>query len=167
MRKIKVLLADNNVMFREGLRAILDRQSDITIVSEAEDGLEATNKAAELAPDIVLMDINMPIRDGIEASRLITAKNPQVRVILLTMHDENKHILETIKAGARGYIVKSARAEELIEAIRTVYRGGVVLDPGTMNTLLKEYRRLADDSRRAPHRSERPRDRNPILRGSR
>jgi len=150
MRKIKVLLADDHAMFREGLRAILDRQGDITVVSEAEDGLEATNKAGELTPDIVLMDINMPIRDGIEATRLITAKNPQVGIILLTMHDENNHILEAVKAGARGYIVKSARARELIEAIRTVYQGGACLDPGTANTLLKEFRRLAENSQRAP-----------------
>ncbi len=150
MRKIKVLLADDHAMFREGLRAILDRQSDITVVSEAEDGLEATNKASLLAPDIVLMDINMPIRDGVDATRVITANNPQVGIILLTMDGGTKQVLEALKAGARGYILKSARADELIEAIRTVYRGGAVLDPETANTLLKEFRYLADDSRRAP-----------------
>ena len=149
-QKIRVLLADNHAMFREGLRAILDRQSDITVVSEAEDGLEATSKAGDLAPDIVLMDISMPIRDGVEAARIIAEQNPRVGIIILTMNGGNKQVMEALKAGARAYIIKSARAEDLIEAIRTVHRGGAVLDPGTTNTLLREFRHLADDSRRPP-----------------
>ena len=146
MGKIRVLLADDHALFREGLRAILDKQSDILVVGEAEDGVEATEKASELIPDIVLMDINMPVRDGIAATRLIVAQNPQVGIIILTMHVENEHVFEAIKAGVRGYILKSARGKELIETIRTVYRGGTVLEPGATNTLLEEFRRLADDS---------------------
>jgi len=146
MGKIRILLADNHAMFREGLRAILDKQSDMMVVGEAEDGVEATKKASELAPDIILMDINMPVRGGVEATRLIVAQNPQVGIIILTMYEENEHVLEAIKAGARGYILKSARATELIETIRTVYRGGAVLDPAVTNTLLEQLRHLANDS---------------------
>jgi DNA-binding NarL/FixJ family response regulator len=114
------------------------------VVGEAEDGLEATTKASELAPDIILMDITMPGQDGVTATRLILAQNPQVGIIVLTLHGENKHILEAIKAGARGYILKSAQAKDLIETIHTVHQGGSVLEAEVMNTLLEEYRRLAD-----------------------
>jgi len=150
MGKIRILLADNHALFREGLRAILDRQSDMTVVGEAEDGVEATKMASELTPDIVLMDINMPIRDGVEASRLIAAQNPQVGIVILTMYGETKHVIEALKAGARGYILKSVRAKELIEVIRAVHQGRAVLEPGVTNILLKEFRRLADDSQEAP-----------------
>jgi NarL family two-component system response regulator LiaR len=146
MGEIRVLLADDHALFREGLRAILDRQSDMVVVGEAEDGVEATKKASDLAPDIILMDISMPVRDGVEATRLIAAQDPQIGIIILTMYGEDEHVLEAIKAGARGYILKSARANELMETIRTVHRGGAVLDPAVMNTLLEEFRHLADDS---------------------
>jgi NarL family two-component system response regulator LiaR len=149
MERIRVLLADNHAMFREGLRAILDKQDDMTVVGEAEDGVRAAKKASELAPDIILMDVEMPVRDGVEASRLIAAQNPQVGIIILTVHNENNHVLEAIKAGARGYILKSARAEELIETIRAVHRGGAVLAPAVMSTLLDTLRHLADDSQGA------------------
>lgn len=150
MNKIRVLLADDHAMFREGLRAILDRQSDMAVVSEAEDGLEATNKADELAPDVVLMDIHLPVRDGIEATRLIAAQNPEVGIIILTMNGENTRVLEALRAGARGYVIKSARAQEVIEAIRTVHRGGAVLAPEVTITLLTAFRHLTEDSQRAP-----------------
>jgi len=149
MGKIRILLADNHALFREGLRAILDRQSDMTVVGEAEDGVEATKMASELTPDIVLMDINMPIRDGVEASRLIAAQNPQVGIVILTMYGETKHVIEALKAGARGYILKSIRAKELIEVIQAVHQGRAVLEPGVTNILLKEFRRLAGDSQEA------------------
>ncbi len=123
---------------------------------------------SELIPDIVLMDISMPIRDGVEASRLIAAQNPQVGVIILTMYGETKHVIKALKAGARCYILKSVRAKELIEAIRAVHQGRAVLEPGVTNILLKEFRRLADDSQEAPPRwSEQARGRDPTPRGSR
>jgi DNA-binding NarL/FixJ family response regulator len=145
MGEIRVLLADDHAPFREGLRAILDRQSDMMVVGEAKDGVEATEKACELAPDIVLMDVNMPLRNGLEATCLIAAQNPQMPVIILTMYVEDEHVLGAINAGARGYILKSTPGQELVEAIRTVHQGGSVLDPGAMKTVLQEFRRLADD----------------------
>jgi len=150
METIRILLADDHAIFREGLRATLDRQSDMTVVGEAKDGVEATKMASELAPDIVLMDINMPIRDGVEASRLIAAQNPQAGIIILTMNGGTNHAIEALKAGARGYVLKSTRAKELTEAIRVVHRGGAVLGPSVTNTLLKEFRHLAEDSQGAP-----------------
>ena len=150
METIRVLLADDHAIFREGLRVTLDRQSDITVVGQAKDGVEATKMAQELAPDIVIMDINMPVRDGIEASRLITTQNPRIGIIILTLNGETEHVFEILKAGVRGYVFKSTRAKELIEVIRAVHQGRAVLEPGVTNILLKEFRRLADDSQEAP-----------------
>jgi len=150
METIRVLLADDHAIFREGLRVTLDRQSDITVVGQAKDGVEATKMAQELAPDIVIMDINMPVRDGIEASRLITTQNPRIGIIILTLNGETEHVFEILKAGVRGYVRKSTRAKGVIEAIRTVYRGGAVLAPDVTSTFLQVFRHLAGDSQKAP-----------------
>jgi len=146
MEKIRVLLADNDAPFREGLQAILDGQSEMVVVGQAEDGVEATEKASELIPDIVLMDINMPLRNGLEATCLIIAQNPQMPVIILTRYVKDEHVLAAVRAGARGFILKSAPGQEMVEAIRTVHGGGSVLDPRAMNTILREFRRLVEDS---------------------
>lgn len=144
MEAIRVLLADDHTIFREGLRAILDRQKDIVIVGEAKNGAEAVKKTAEVAPDIVLMDIKMPVMDGVKASRLITAQDQRVGVIILTMYREDKYAFEAIKAGARGYVVKDARAKELLRTIRAIHRGEALIDPGMATKLLEEFRRLAE-----------------------
>jgi NarL family two-component system response regulator LiaR len=143
MERIRVLLADDHTMFREGVRAILDRQRDIVVVGEARDGAEAVEKTAAVAPDIVLMDINMPVMDGLSASRLISAQDQRVGIIILTMYREDEHVFEAIKAGARGYVVKDTRSKELLRAIRAVYRGEALVDPAMAAKLLEEFRRLA------------------------
>ena len=148
LKAIRVLLADDHAIFRDGLRAILDRQKDIVVVGEAGDGVEAVKKAAELAPDIVLMDINMPVMDGVRASRLITAQDQRVGIIILTMYREDEYVFEAIKAGARGYVVKDARAREVLKAIRAVHRGEALIDPATATKLLEEFRRLAEGQSR-------------------
>jgi NarL family two-component system response regulator LiaR len=145
LKAIRVLLADDHAMFREGLRAILDQQKDIHVVGEAEDGREAVNKTAELAPEIVLMDINMPVLDGVRASHLITARDQRVGIIILTMYREDEYVFEAIKAGARGYVVKHARAREVLKAIRAVHRGEAMIDPAMAIKLLQEFRRLAEE----------------------
>ncbi len=118
------------------------------MVSEAGDGVEAVKKAAELAPDIVLMDINMPVMDGVRASRLITAQDQRVGIIILTMYREDEYVFEAIKAGARGYVVKDARAREVLKAIRAVHLGEALIDPATATKLLEEFRRLAEGQRK-------------------
>jgi DNA-binding NarL/FixJ family response regulator len=148
LKAIRVLLADDHAIFRDGLRAILDRQKDIVVVGEAGDGVEAVKKAAELAPDIVLMDINMPVMDGVRASRLITAQDQRVGIIILTMYREDEYVFEAIKAGAQGYVVKDARAREVLKAIRAVHRGEALIDPATATKLLEEFRRLAEEQRK-------------------
>lgn len=148
MERIKVLLADDHTMFREGLRAILDRQKDMHVVGEAENGAEAVKKTAELAPDVVLMDINMPVMNGIEASRLISAQDQRVGIVILTMFREDEYVFEAIRAGARGYVIKDARARELLKTIRAVHQGEALVDPAMATSLLEEFRRLAEKESR-------------------
>ncbi len=135
-------------MFREGLRAILDRQRDIRVVGEAKDGAEAIKKTAELAPDVVLMDINMPVMDGIRATRMITAQDQRVGIVMLTMYREDRYIFEAIKAGARGYVLKDAQAKDVLNAIRAVHQGEVLIDPVIATKLIEEFRRLAEGQSR-------------------
>ena len=140
---IKVLLADDHALFREGLRKLLEMEVDIKVVGEASDGIETLKLVDELEPDIVLVDISMPLVDGIEATREITRKRPDTRVIVLTMHKEDAHVVRALQVGARGYLLKNAKAAELVGAIRAVYRGASLVDPMMMTKVLTESRRMA------------------------
>jgi len=133
---IRILLADAHAIFRKGLREILDKQRDMTVVGEAEDGVEAVSKAKELAPDVILMDIRMPRLDGIEAAHLITERDPEAKIIILTMYLEEEYVSEAIKAGARGYILKDASLEKMLEAIRAAHSGEVRIDPAIASKAL-------------------------------
>lgn len=137
--KIKILVADDHAMLRDGIRALLGIYEDIEIVGEASEGREAVDKARELAPDVVVMDIAMPGMDGIEATRLIKKKNPEVKVLILTQHDNQEYILSAIKAGAAGYVPKRAVGSELISAIRAVYRGDSYLYPSAATAVIRDY----------------------------
>ena len=143
MDKIKVLLADDHGLFREGLRSLLEDQDDIEIVGEAEDGLEATKLVSRLKPNIVLMDINMPVVDGVEATRTILSENDTVNIIILTMYPQDEYVLEALKAGAKAYLLKDTRSKKLLEVIRTVYDGQAVIDPEMTARLLNEFRRMS------------------------
>lgn len=137
MSKMRVLLADDHAILIEGLRAYLSYYDDVEVVGEAHDGAEALASVAELQPDIVLMDIAMPGINGITATRLIREQYPQTRVLVLTQHEEKQYVLALLKAGASGYILKRALGSDLINALRTVARGGTFLYP-TVATLLVE-----------------------------
>jgi NarL family two-component system response regulator LiaR len=143
MSPIKIILADDHTMFREGLRAIINGESDMAVVGEARDGFEVLEKVNELTPDVVLMDINMPRLDGIKATRHLSAQHPQARVIILTMYGQDQYIFESIRAGAWSYILKDAPARRLIETIRAVYRGEAVIDPSVTLKVLEQFRQLA------------------------
>ena len=134
---MRVLLADDHAILIEGLRAYLSYYDDVEVVGEAHDGAEALASVAELQPDIVLMDIAMPGINGITATRLIREQYPQTRVLVLTQHEEKQYVLALLKAGASGYILKRALGSDLINALRTVARGGTFLYP-TVATLLVE-----------------------------
>ena len=129
MEPITILLADDHALVREGTREILERNPDLEVVGEAADGEEAVRLACQLQPDIVLMDIGMPGVNGIEATRRIKARCPQVAVLVLTAYDDDQYIFAILQAGAAGYLLKSARGSELVEAIRAVSSGESVLHP--------------------------------------
>ncbi|HEX8911924.1 MAG TPA: response regulator transcription factor [Humisphaera sp.] len=129
MRITKILLADDHQIVRKGLRAILERESDFSVVAEATSGTDAVEQAAKLAPDVVLMDISMPGLNGIDACRKVVERNPEVRVIALTVHSIQDMISGIFRAGAVGYLLKDAAVEELVHAVRTVTGGGVYVSP--------------------------------------
>jgi len=151
MQKIKVLLVDDHALFREGLRSILEDQHDVIIVGEAEDGLEAVKLVPQLAVDIVLMDINMPVVDGVEATRRILEENEGVEVIILTMYPQDEYVFQALKAGAKAYLLKDTRSKKLLEVIRTVHGGQAVISPEMTTRLLDEFRQVSKkDEKKKP-----------------
>ncbi|MBI5075219.1 MAG: response regulator transcription factor [Nitrospirae bacterium] len=136
---IKVLLADDHKIVRDGLRTLLEKHADITVLGEAEDGREALQLARKLSPDIVVMDIAMPELNGIEATRQILAERPDIRIVALSMHSDKRFVSEMLKAGASAYLLKDCAFEELITAIRTIMKGKIYLSPGIAGVVLADY----------------------------
>ncbi len=145
MSKIKVLLVDDHAILRDGIRALLGVHDDIEIVGEAFEGKEAVEKAQELAPDVVVMDIAMPGMDGLEATRRIRKKSPEVKVLVLSQHDNREYILSAIKAGVTGYVPKKALGSDLVSAIRAVCQGNSFLYPSVATALIADYLREAKE----------------------
>jgi two-component system response regulator NreC len=139
MSEIKVLIVDDHALFREGIRSLLKAYDDIIIIGEATQGMEAIEKAHQMSPHVVLMDVAMPVMGGLEATRRIQKETPLVKVLVLTQYEDSEYVLSLIKAGARGYIAKTATASELVTAIRTVFRGESYLYPNAATTLIEEY----------------------------
>jgi DNA-binding NarL/FixJ family response regulator len=144
------MLADDHRLFRQGLRQICEILGGFDVVGEAENGREAVNLAQRLKPDVILMDINMPVLDGVQATSFITEHNPSARVVILTMYRQDHYVFEAIKAGARGYLLKDADEQELVDTIRAVHRGQALIDPGLAAKVLDEFRRLSQASLEAP-----------------
>ncbi|MCL4535531.1 MAG: response regulator transcription factor [Bacteroidetes bacterium] len=139
MGKIRVLIVDDHAILREGIRALLALYSDIEVIGEASDGLEAINETRQLSPDIVLMDIAMPGLGGLEATLEIHKQSPNSRVVILTQHDDTEYIFPILKAGAAGYILKKAVGTELVAAIRAVHQGGSFLYPSVATAVIEGY----------------------------
>ncbi len=146
MSAIRVLLVDDQQIVRQGLATILKYAPGIDAIGQAADGEEAIALARDLKPDVVLMDLKMPRLGGIPATRQICSEHPSTRVIILTTYDTDDLVFEGIKAGARGYLLKDATSETLIEAIRGVMRGESQLDPGVAHKILGEFQRLASQA---------------------
>lgn len=140
--KIRVLLADDQRLMRDGLRTLLELEDDLEVVGEAENGRTAVELAGELQPDVVLMDVRMPEMDGVEATRQLAARQPECRVIILTTFDDESIIFEGLRAGALGYLLKDVSGEELAAAIREVHRGGALIQPSVARKVLAEFSRL-------------------------
>jgi DNA-binding NarL/FixJ family response regulator len=144
MESIRVLLVDDQQIVRQGLSTILKYATGIEVVGQAGDGHEAIALAQDLQPDVVLMDLKMPRLGGIPATRQICAAHPETHVIILTTYDADDLVFQGIKAGAKGYLLKDASSETLVEAIRGVVQGESQLDPGVARRVLDEFQRLAD-----------------------
>jgi DNA-binding NarL/FixJ family response regulator len=143
---INVLLVDDHALMREGLRRLLELEEDIQIIGEAIDGFDALQKIRQLSPEVVLMDISLPMVDGIAVTRQITHEFPSIAVIMLTMHRQNQQVLRAMKNGARGYLLKSVSSQELAQAIRTVHEGGTLIEPELTGAIVSEYRRLSNSA---------------------
>lgn len=144
MKKIRVLLADDHTILRDGIRALLEDQDDIELIGEAEDGQTAVKMTAQLNPDIAILDIAMPLLNGLEATRQIKRDFPQVKVLILTMHENEEYIRQVLAAGALGYVLKDAAARDLLGAIRAVYKGEAVLSPAITRLVIEDYLRWGD-----------------------
>lgn len=136
---IKVLLADDHMLLIDGLRPLLERRGDISVIGIAQDGLQAVKQADELKPDIILLDISMPKLNGIDAARKILALLPRTKIIMISMHADQRYIRESLRAGANGYILKESAAREVIEAINVVSRGGVFFSLSLRDRVLQHY----------------------------
>ena len=145
MNKIKVLIVDDHTIMRDGIRALLSVNNDIEIVGEASDGKEAIAKANKLNPDVILMDIAMPIMDGLEATRRIKKDNRGIKILALTQYENKEYILSVIKSKADGYVPKRALGSELIAAIRAVHKGESFLYPSAATVLIEDYLRHAEE----------------------
>lgn len=136
---MRILIADDHGVVREGMKVLIENQPDMEVVGEAEDGLMATQLAKELSPDVILMDISMPNLNGVEATRLILAENPDIRVIALSVHLDKHFVTEMLKAGASGYVLKSCLFDEVLRALRTVNRNERYLSPKITDVVLDDY----------------------------
>ncbi|MCP4543964.1 MAG: response regulator transcription factor [Chloroflexi bacterium] len=148
MEKIRVLLADDHSLFREGMASILNAQPDFEVVGEAADGLEALVKAQELMPNLILMDINMPGCDGLEATQRIKRDFPSIIIVMLTVRDEDENLFQAIRSGAQGYLLKSIRSWELVNLLRGAMQGEAAITPALAGRMLEEFRRLGQHQER-------------------
>ncbi len=151
MPPIRILLADDHTIVRDGLRALVEKQPDMTVSGEAADGREAVQIAEEHSPDVVVMDIAMPNMNGIEATRRIVAQRPATGVVILSMHQDESYVLRSLKAGARGYLLKDSLRSDVVEAIRSVAQGRSFLTRKVSRLLQEDYirqmeRRGVEDS---------------------
>lgn len=143
MSKIRTLLADDHHLFREGLSNILENQPNFVVVGEAGDGLEAIVKARKLQPDLILMDVAMPVCDGLEATKIIKQEMPDVTIVMLTVRDENEKLFEAIRNGAQGYLLKSITSSEMLMLLDGAVRGEAAITPILGGRMLEEFRRVS------------------------
>jgi len=142
MKKLRILLADDHIVMRTGLRALLERQPNLEVVGESENGRETVTLAGTLRPDVVVMDVGMPILNGIDATQTIVAECPTIAVIILSMHADESYVMRALKAGARGYLLKDSAASDLIGAIQAVSQGKSFFSAKVSRILAEDYVRV-------------------------
>lgn len=159
MSVIRVLIVDDHAILREGIRSLLERQSGIEVVGEASNGREGLEQVIQHQPDIVLMDIAMPDMNGLEATREIVTKYPNIKILILTQHNNREYIEQLLHAGAAGYVLKSSGGRELVTAIREVHEKGAFLEPNVARELLASYKQSGESSEDSlPYLTERERE---------
>ncbi len=137
--KIQVMIADDHTILREGLKALLRLSNDIEVVGSVSTGKEVLEEIPKISPDIILMDIAMPVMDGIETTQHINKSHPGIKVIILSQHENREYVVSAIKAGASGYIIKKAVSAEIISGIEAVYKGGYFFHPAVARTVIEDY----------------------------
>nr|WP_147554273.1 response regulator transcription factor [Bacillus testis] len=146
MSTTSIVIIDDHQLFREGVKRILDFEESFEVVAEGDDGSEAIDLVDRHRPDVVIMDINMPTTNGIEATKQLIQQFPNTKVIILSIHDDENYVTHALKTGASGYLLKEMDADALIEAVKVVAEGGSYLHPKVTHNLVREYRRLASDT---------------------
>ncbi|MBA7633461.1 Oxygen regulatory protein NreC [subsurface metagenome] len=136
--KIRVLLVDDHTVVRKGIRALLEQEKDIEVVGEAEDGLKGVQACIEYAPDVVILDMALPLLSGVEVARKIREKLPETRILILSMYDDEEYIMDSFKVGVSGYILKDVVVSDLVAALRSVYRGSTFLSPSVSEKLRRQ-----------------------------
>ena len=144
-KNIRIVIIDDHQLFREGVKRILALENNFEVVADGEDGEEAVSLVRQHSPDVILMDINMPKLNGVEATRDLVKAFPHVKVLILSIHDDETYVTHVLKTGASGYLLKEMDAEALIEAVKVVASGGAYIHPKVTHNLIKEYRRLAKE----------------------
>jgi two-component system response regulator NreC len=142
MKKLRILLADDHIVMRTGLRVLLERQPNLEVVGEAENGRDSIQLAASLRPDVVVMDVGMPVLNGIEATKTIVTDDPNIAVVILSMHADESYVMRALKAGARGYLLKDSAAADLIGAIQATSQGKSFFSPKVSRILAEDYVRV-------------------------
>jgi two-component system response regulator NreC len=157
---IRILLVEDHSVVRTGLRLIIGNEEDMTVIGEAEDGLQAIQKAQELRPEVIVMDMTMPGLGGLEATRQIKRDLPDIHILFLTIHDNEEYFFQAVQAGAEGYVTKSSPAWEVLTAIRTVHQGDCYLNPTVTKMLVGDYlERVKRGGKRDPHEALSDRER--------
>src|SRR5690242_5058601 len=151
MDPIRLMMVDDHRMFLQGLRSLIEMENDIQVVGECSNGYDALEAVMLLHPDVVLMDINMPGMNGVEVTRQILERRPEIGIIILTMYREDAQVFHAIKSGARGYILKDVETVEVVRAVRTVARGESIIDPTMATRVLTEFKRLWQQTETHPH----------------
>jgi DNA-binding NarL/FixJ family response regulator len=154
MEPLRILLTDDHVLFRKGIASLIETREDMKVVGEADDGVEAVTKTRQLMPDVVLMDVNMPNRNGLEATKIIKRELPQVQIVMLTVSDEDDDLFEAIKSGAKGYLLKDLDPQRLFDLLDKVRQGEAAISGTIATRILQEFRQPDPDAAQAPDSSE-------------
>lgn len=159
-KSLRIVLADDHPVMRDGLRGLLNAEPDMRVVGEASDGEAAYRLTGDLTPDVLVIDLSMPVMGGVQATEIVKGKCPNVKVLALTVHEESLYVRQLLRAGASGYVLKRAAAAELVRAIRVVAGGGTYIDPAVAGQLVDGYlqRKGKEEHTRAEHLSDRERD---------